>query len=254
MNSLILFIDFFFGIFCLSIGSKYLLLLIALIVLLATTLITEFREIDRRLTFAIHCIVHHHRQRRQQESLLLLPQLLLQQLERFRLEHSQILIYLKPFNEQVVSPFYFAYVLGNVVFNAYCIVYVVYFQVQPLMRNFSIAVLFFQILVPLACSLILLVLNLSVRQSLRTVESTLFKLSFFDKRQKKRRRSYQNCLRSYWKSLIYVEFLKPKHLIFYSMTAGPIGPINSQSLVQVRAETCFKFFIKCLKITLFYLI
>ena len=238
MNSLILFIDFFFGIFCLSIGFKYLLLLIALIVLLATTLITEFREIDRRLTFAIHCIVHHRRRRRRRrKSSLLLPQLLLQQLERFRLEHSQILIYLKPFNEQVVSPFYFAYVLGNVAFNAYCLVYVVYFQVQPLMRNFGIAVLLFQSLVPFACSLILLVLNLSVRQSLRTVESTLFGLSFFAER-KKRKRSYQKCLRSYWKSLVYVEFLKPKHLRFYSMTAGPMGPINSQSLVQVKTKIC----------------
>lgn len=193
-------------------------LYVALIVLVANILIIELRKLNKRFVFAI--------KRKTNPNQRFLTQL--RHLEQYRHEHSCLLAYLFPFNQQLVSPFCFSYILGNVAFNAYNIVYLMYFDVQPFVRAFSFASLLFQMVLSFTCAFSFILLNLSIRLSVNTFEAILFRQ--FQNQKLIKRRTF---LVSYWKSLVYYEFFKAKHIKYYSMTAGPLGLINRESLLQV---------------------
>lgn len=211
VNSTILFIDVI-GIYFTSIAIKYLFLYVALIVLIATILKIELKKLNKRFQHSI--------KPKNRFSKTLVTQL--RKLEQFRFEHICWLAYLRPFNSHLVSPFCFAYIFGNVAFNAYNIVYLMYFEVQTFVKAFCLASLFSQIFLSFTCVYYLINLNLSIRLSVGTFELVLFRLLH-----------KQKFLVSYWKSFVYYEFLKSKHIKYYSMTAGSLGCINRESLLQV---------------------
>lgn len=217
INSIIFFFDIFLGLYFTIICLKYLILYISLIILLSIIFTTEFKELEKRFKFTIG----RKKKRRQNLTVQFMT------IKQFCLDHTKILAYLPPLNQQLVSPLYVVYILANVGFNAYCIVFLMYYKVQLFMMIFGYIGICVQAMLPLTCAFFLIKLNLSAKMSLQTLEKTIYR---FDKN------ALKNCnfLTSYWKCLMYVEFLRPHQLKYFSMTAGPMGPINSQSLLQVN--------------------
>jgi len=143
-------------------------------------------------------------------------------IEHFRLVHSRLVAFIGDFNKQFMSPFFGAFLLSNLPFNSYLIMYIIYFKVSDFLYYFLIILLFVQFAIPILNAYILVQVNDSMKYSL---PSMYFHLS-----------EYSNAkvnFREHWKTMTYYEFLNQTDLKFISLSASLLGVFNRQNFLNV---------------------
>ena len=134
------------------------------------------------------------------------------------------------FNASLVSPFYFAFILCNICFNAYSVCYLTFIEVF----NFSICslqlALLAEIVTPIFVVYYLIKLNISIKSCCSNFHRKLFRLNH------KRFVNISKAVifREKLKALVYFEFLYQKEVKFISLRAGPLGLFTRKTLIEVN--------------------
>ena len=140
-------------------------------------------------------------------------------LRHFRYSHTKLCTFLAYFNSQIVSPFFFAYILLHMAFNS-CIYMINTYGKVALVARFSTSyVMGVQLLLPLVLGQCLLTVNKKIKASGSKMykilnQTKMTKLAFCDK----------------WKLLVYCENLYSKKLL---LSAGSFGCVQRKSLLNV---------------------
>jgi len=144
----------------------------------------------------------------------------------WHLQISRLVIHL---NENLISIFFYGFVISNTIFNVSVIMFVLYKQMQRLFRIFLIILFCIQIAVSINALSTLIPVNYALYRTNRDFYALFSRL--------KANSRVQSIFREQWKSTIHYELLYRKKKKPLAICVGPLGTLNRKSLFQVNSDT-----------------